>query len=583
MFEKVISLLNKQILLKLVVLLFIGGLYLHRSFNDFTTPFVKGDGAEYILMTEAFRNHGSPEIRVGDVQGFIKRYKEAHTWDAFYSKSYFERLEEHFTLTKNKFPESFDGFFCAKSGKWYSYHFFFYSFINTPMYVIGSHFGPIRPFYFTNAILVIITSIVLLFFTPFNYKMQVLAALCFCYSCCYWFLGWQHTEIFTVCFVVMGLVSYFKGNYLRGLVLLSIACLQNQPLIMILGFLALNVVIKKGWTIKNLLAVGACCALAFLPPLFYFLNFSSTNLIAASGCLDTKYITVNRIIGFFTDVNQGMILTIPLILLAYVPLLVREIRKMIRKEKKFDFLVLLPVAIICTVASVSTMGNWNHGTAIINRYATWLSMVVMIHVFYLCCTLKDLHAFVLMSYFGFTQICTTLYHQKFNINDWSFAKFTPLAKFILEKMPTCYNPDPMIFLIRSTNGQVALEEKNSPIVYFRHHKVVKLMVHRNKLNDLTQMGLDPKELENIRKNMSYNFDWGYVDLKYFKYDPSDAIYNFTKESTIRSIMEKIQNSAPWMKQIKEKAVSWGKTESEVIRIDAEYSFSLGEQALQAGD
>ncbi|MBK7666568.1 MAG: hypothetical protein IPJ32_04015 [Sphingobacteriaceae bacterium] len=63
----------KYQIVKGLILLGIAILYLNRSFHDFKEPFIKGDGIEYIMMTEAFKNHFTPDMRVKDLETFRKR------------------------------------------------------------------------------------------------------------------------------------------------------------------------------------------------------------------------------------------------------------------------------------------------------------------------------------------------------------------------------------------------------------------------------------------------------------------------------------------------------------------------------
>ncbi|MBK7669091.1 MAG: hypothetical protein IPJ32_18165 [Sphingobacteriaceae bacterium] len=290
---------NKAMLLKIGVLIVISFLYLGRSFNDFKEPFIKGDGIEYVLMTEAFRNHGTPNITLEDLVKFKERFQKTHKWEDLYAREGFDGLIERFKNSKNEYKEpSNTGFYCNKNQKWICQHFFFYSLVNVPAYVIGKHFGPIRTFYFTNAVFVIITCLVLLFFTPFSLVNQILAALCFCFSSCYWYLGWQHTEIYTSCLVACSLVALFRNKNNLAIVLLALACLQNQPLTLLLALYCLIKLHRTGFNIKNILKTGLLASIALLPPLYYYINFETTNLIKDAGFLDTKYITVNRVTGF---------------------------------------------------------------------------------------------------------------------------------------------------------------------------------------------------------------------------------------------------------------------------------------------
>jgi hypothetical protein len=573
---------NKPLLIKVFVLIAISFLYLGRSFNDFKDPFIKGDGTEYVMMTEAFYNHGTPDITLEDLVKFKERFQKTHKWEDLYAREGFDGLIEYFKNSKHLYKEASNtGFYCNKNQKWICQHFWFYSFINLPAYTIGKHYGPIRAFYFTNAVFVIITCLVLLFFTPFSLFNQILSALCFCFSCCYWYLGWQHTEVYTSCLVACSLVALFRSKHYLAVLLLALACLQNQPLTLLLGLYCLITLHQKGFTIKNLIKTGLIASIVLIPPVFYYINFETTNLIKDAGFLDTKYITVNRVSGFYTDFSQGMILTIPLILLLYIPLLLIEAWKMLKKRIAFDFSILIPVTVLVISITVSTMGNWNHGMAIINRYATWLSIVIMIHTFYLVNKLNATASLVLFNYFFVTQVFTTLYHQQFNENDWSSAYYTPLSKWFLRNHENLYNPDPVIFAGR-TQPAVSLIAENSPIIYFHKKLVKKILVNQDKIDDLKNFGVSDDALKKIKKRIHYNYGWGYIPMKYFKSSlAGDQIYYTLRKKKVDAVLAKIFTSATWMNQIREKAKVWGKTYEEACLIDAEYIVSMEEQKEDA--
>lgn len=571
---------KKELIFKLIALGLIVLLYLGRGFHDFKKPLVLGDGFEYILMTEAITSHGSPNVTLEDHLNFKKKFEKYHKWDDFYQRGFFDTQVLNFTQTKSEYKETINGFFCTKNKHWYSYHFFFYSLINAPMYMIGAHYGPLRPFYFTNAILVILTCIVILFYTPFRWYNSVIAAFAFAYSATYWYLGWQHTEVITMCLVAISLINYFNKNYFWALFYTALACLQNQPLLLLFGFLAIEAVLKSGINKRSLFLISLTGLIAILPPLFYLVNFETTNLIKDAGYLSTKYITLNRVTGFYFDINQGMILSIPFILITYLVLCIRNVVIVIKDKTKFEFSMLLVFVLLAISMSVSTMGNWNHGMAIINRYASWLSVIVIIHTFYLMETIPLLGRTILMNYFFVTNCFTQIYHDQFNDSGWSAFRHTPLAKWVIRNYPQYYNPDPCIFSWR-TQPFVKLEPKNSPFVFFKGNEVKKILVNKTKIDDLLNFGFTKKELETIKSKIHYNFDWGYVDQDIINSitDPL-RIKAVVRERRVVAAYDKILNNHDWCEQIKKKASDWGKTFEEVLRMDAEYAVSFDEKAEQ---
>jgi hypothetical protein len=575
MVKKLNLIINKVILLKLSILLVIGALYLGRSLNDFEVPYVDGDGFEYILTTEAYCNHGSADIRLSDLESFKQECSNQlkQNWNSFPKREYIDNLIDVFKKVEFKYKTSFGEFFVNKSGKTYSHHFFAYSLINVPIYTIFRSTDPLRAFYVTNAIFVIIVCFLLLFFTPFSVFNSILATLSFCFSASYWYLGWQHTEIFTMCFVAMGLILFFRENYYLALFLIALACTQNQPLIPILGYLAIVALIRlkiKPWIV---IKIGLACFIAFLPPIFYYLNYETTSLIKDAGFMDPKYITVNRVFGFFFDLNQGMILTIPFILFCFIAFIVGDLKNFIQKKQPFEFLILMPFLLILIATITSSMGNWNHGMAIINRYATWTSIIVMISTFYLANKKSLFVATIFFNYFFVTQIVTTLYHQDFNNFDWSQGNHRPFAKWVLRYHPNLYNPDPVIFTSRSQR-LTEFKEDNSPFVLVKDNRINKILIHKDKINDLENFGVPKDKIEKIKREISYNYNWGYVDRDDFFSSPfaKDRIMDTLAEFGIKAVIRKIKADQNWYKAVESKSKEQNIAIEKALYNDAKYTY-----------
>ncbi len=224
------KLTSKYVLIKILVLFFISYIYLYRSYNNTERPYVTGDGFEYILMTEAYCNHFSPDIRLSDVLSFKEKFSKVHSWNDFYKKGVIDDLIIFMQNSKKEFMETNKWLFFNRNGKCHSYHFSFYSLVNLPVYVFAKHYGPLTPFYITNAILVIITCLIILFLAPFSFNQQVLLALCFCFSSCFWYLKWQHAEVLAACLVTTGMLLYFRKNYYWSIFILALANTQSDGL-----------------------------------------------------------------------------------------------------------------------------------------------------------------------------------------------------------------------------------------------------------------------------------------------------------------------------------------------------------------
>lgn len=561
---------------KLFTFSFIALFFIGRSFNAID-PYPTGDGPEYILVTEALYNHSSSDIRPEDCESFKKSYEKIKPWNGFVKQSSIEKIKGFVGAKQLKLGDFHDGIYSNGAEHNYSYHFFFYSLVNLPGRFINEWVGadPMKSFIVTNAFLVVLTCFFLLFFSTFSVFLTITIAFCFCFSSAYWYLGWVHPEVYTVCFVTLGCWFFFQDRLFLGLLLVVIASLQNQPLFVLVIFMGLKILLQEKFTLKlavKLLLIG----LLFLwPSLFYYFHFGTTNLIKDAGFLDTAYITSTRVFGFYFDVNQGMILAIPLALLVYFFVVIRYWILFSFKREKFNYDMLLLFFILAMSCVVATMGNWNHGQAIINRYATWFSAIILIHIFDLLKKWNERTMLITMNYIFFSQIATTLYHEQFNLYDWGQIRHKPLAEWFISYHSDMYNPDPQIFIIRTTSSY-NINESVSPVFFIRKDNVItKIAVHENRMDSLVKFGFPQQKINEFKAEKSFVNGWAYLNRGDF-----DVPFDFPKvrahmdDLKIRGFEIAIRNSPQWMRSIELKAKAANLTIDEMIRLDAKYLYEV---------
>ncbi len=346
-------------------------------------PYPTGDAIEYTIMTEAFYNHFSPDVRVSDFESFKEAYKKKNKWEENDKAQVYDIAEKFISEENHKNLEYNYAFFVDKEGKKYSAHFFIYSFFNLPMRWICSiiEFNPLLICQITNVLLIIITCFFFFKYTKYTPIETALFVVLFFYSTNYWYVTWQHAEIFSVCFVSLGLWLYLSVKNYIGLFLISVAALQNQPIAIFVGVLGLITLVRNPFTFKNILKLGLSSFLVLIPSLFYFYHYGETNLIKYQGALSFDYVTFTRVFGFFFDLNQGVILALPFILFLYLFLIIRKLVFIKAEKNKWELLI--PIALIGAVCIAATIDNWNHGQAVVNRYVTYISAFILVHVFYM--------------------------------------------------------------------------------------------------------------------------------------------------------------------------------------------------------
>ncbi len=581
-FETIKQMLSKHriFILKALVLSLIATIYLNRAGYEFEKyPYIEGDGFEYALMTESFYNHFSPDLQLQDLLSFKYNISDWYKMEEFPKKEYLDGVGWNLSQTKHIFKENINGFFYSKQGKFYCYHYYTYSLFCLPARIIGEWAGSpiLHTFYKTNALLVIVTCLILLFYFSENLYISIFSALCFCFSSCYWYLGWEHTEIFSTCLVIWGMVFFLRGKRLLGLFFIAIATSQTQTLMLLLAFLAAWAVWDKKFNIKYMLYTFLACFVAACPLIFYYYHFGTTNLIKDLGFLDNKYITGTRLFGFYFDLNQGMILAMPLMLISYIVLYFNSLIKNI-KTLKFHFA--LPFVCICMTIIASSMGNWNPGQTIVHRYTTWIGAIVFVHTFYLLEEVKGDRRLFLLTNFMWTQIIVCFYFQTINRFDWEPSDQKDVAIWVLDNYPEFYNPDPVIFAFRTDHSSVFGDPKD-PVFYFnRDRKIRKVMFSKENLWGLRKYCKDSCDVSKFA-SYSDDYSWGYMktkDLKWLKAD--DVIYALVRRKKIELVKIQLLNTRPpeWMVEIKKQAADLKKTVDEVLNIHADYLVGLEEKA-----
>ncbi|MFM7724898.1 MAG: hypothetical protein ACKO7O_08915, partial [Bacteroidota bacterium] len=176
-----------------------------------------------------------------------------------------------------------------------------------------------------------------------------------------------------------------------------------------------------------------------------------------------------------------MILSIGLFLFIYFFLVLFRVVEII-KSRKTNTWDILPLVIIAMTVLVSCMNNWNHGMAVVNRYAVWMSVPLMFHGYVLLKELRLSWRISLVSFGALSQLGLVYIHLPYNQFDWSNLQHMPLAKWTLSNYPAYYNPDPQIFIAR-TNQVFDFSKNSSPILYFndRNH-LQKIAVHESNVD-----------------------------------------------------------------------------------------------------
>jgi hypothetical protein len=329
---------------------------------------------------------------------------------------------------------------------------------------------------------------------------------------------------------------------------------------------------KQRYAIKPLLLYGLYGLIICIPSLYFYGLFGTTSLIKDAGFLAVENITLNRIIGFYLDLNQGMILSVGLFLLLYMGLLVQRWVKII-KTRKAECWDLMPLVLMSMTLLVSAMNNWNHGMAIVNRYAVWMGVPLLFHVFHLMRDFSMRVRVPLLVSALISQGILWSVHLPYNRFDWSNLQHMPLAKWALDHHPSWYNPDPQIFIAR-TQRVFDFTKNSSPVLYFNtNNKLVKLAVHVENIDTLAIFGYKPNDLSAYPKVRSGSETWIYInDIEERSTKSSLELLRIIQKSEEERIIREMRSNPSWMEELTRKAASNHIDLEEQLNRDATYLF-----------
>ncbi len=454
------------------------------------SPGIRGDGHEYILMSQSFLNHGTPQLREGeDVGDVVNAFRREDA--KFNSTLYICGNEKDCSDSKY----AMNGYFKDKYGDFYSYHFSFLSIINTPALLLTNNFdkAPTKSFYLTNAVFFLIS----IFFVLFILKESLLYRLSILFfivgQTTFLYMKWPHPESITVSLSIIAICLIKREKALLASVIFALASLQYPPLglvaaiVLFYGVVAdaveskqksiIDVIRNKNLIIKYIFFSFLSGLIVLIPSMFYLYHYGVPSLIA-TGWARVDLISMRRFISMHYDLNQGSILLYPAILLI-TPIFALLSILNIKKKNNRTVLLLVFITIISTIPSLSTK-NWNSGADNVMRYAFWASIpLVFAFVEFLFSIKNKIIFWILLSLSVLIQLLT--YALQYNNSYFSSRNLNSsnIALWAYKNIPTIYNPTPEIFWERLFGKEVPFKQVYSEKGYpaFSHDgKIIKILV-----------------------------------------------------------------------------------------------------------
>ncbi|MFW5803870.1 MAG: hypothetical protein ACOCWG_01410, partial [bacterium] len=465
-------------------------------------PIVPGDGVEYVFMQESWNNHFSPDIRTEDLNSSLKILQKNDIYDPY---GYLTGLKGFFKESKDPLSQYW-GVFKSYSGKHYCYHFWFYSLLNVPARKILSffHFNELKSFQITNILLLILVLIYIISGSKLNELEKFLAIILFTISANLWYLRWPHPEVFSSVTLFFSILFLHDRRYLFSILIAAIGSFQNPPIAFIIPFVILKYYMDNGFDIKKILLLSLTGLTCLYPSIFYYFHFKVPNLIIYSSYVNKDFLNIRRFSSLFFDLNQGMIISLPIILPVFIIIVLQKLVHV----RKLSFNMFYPLLLIAMAIPSIQQANWNMGESVIVRYALWLSVIIMFYF------IKEFNWYllknkVLMTLVIISQIIIVSIYEIHNPKLWKYVELNKVSKFIFTNFPALYNPEPEIFAERVLNRE-GVSEDESPIIFYGKDNVpTKILIHESNFEEKISEILPGVQ----KKDLKFRYGWAYINLK----------------------------------------------------------------------
>lgn len=426
---------------------------------------VTGDAHEYLEVAQAWFDHASPDVRAEDIARVQAILAPHH---------YFVR-DPHI------------GFFQARNGRWYCWHFWLYSLYTLPfkaaLYWLGA--DEFHAFKCGNLLLFLLACYAALFHSAVALAKRWMWLGLSAISPVIWYLNWTHTETFCWSFVVLSLVALSHRRYALAASGAAIAAMQNPPLLFLAFYMVVAAARERQW--RAAFNSGACATGGLLPSLFYAMHFGYPNLIVHAGYSGLRFISWSRFWSFCFDLNQGLLPYMPGLLFLVAGAGVYAIRY---RDRQAGILSILLIIIILTAAMTR---DWISAMCGLIRYAVWM---LPIFGWLIVETLPDtptlrrgvalavaMQGLILLSSDG----------------RWDTLTVKWPARLVWNYAPAQYNPQYIIFAQRVTHS---IDPQELPIGYLAPSgNVTKLLTDGANLSKLPRKfrHVDPHWLEEMQR------------------------------------------------------------------------------------
>jgi hypothetical protein len=462
-----------------------------------------GDVVEYTLDTVALADHRTPDIRFSDIE-HARRY-------APHLGGVYDILKADMQAQR---PKIYPAFARGREGKVYPIHFFGYCALAAVPFKALEKLGAAQPF---NAFVVVNLAAVFVlglalrrFFGCENKAYAGVMLFLLCGGILYF--PWTSPECVSAAALLAGLLLFSSGAPVWGCMLAGLAGQQNPTILFFFGFAPLlqalrasqhmpwRAAVRTALGKRNVAGLAAGLAVFSLPMLFNLYQYGVPNIIAKLFS-DPKLVGMVRLESFYFDLNQGMILAIPAVLLALLAWGWGGGR-----EARANGAILATCAAFTLALALPALAvlNWNSGAAGVMRYAFWAAMPF---VFAMLLRLRE-HARwpgAVIALLAAAQL-GCMWHA----SSYRYIEFSPLAKQVLERAPGLYHPEPEIFAERAFHNDDYIEA-GKVYVLRDGERVIKTLYNTANPDADRQLCGDGAILSATNRFVDSDRGWRYID------------------------------------------------------------------------
>ena len=218
--------------------------------------------------------------------------------------------------------------------------------------------------------------------------------------------------------------------------------------------------IKRNW--KETFTLAVCFIPALITPLWNLYHYHKITPQISMAQYDIFWL--KRFVAYLLDLNFGFLPYFPVLLILFSITILMGILK---KERK---VIILALSFIITVFLYSAMYHINCGMTAMARYNSWsfpflvITVVSMLDKIFKNYKMRQIVVLLMLFSAGATITLTGIV---MNYNDGSYIYFTSIAKLLMDKTPSLYNPYPFTFVSRNQHYDGGYDfDADVPFVYY---------------------------------------------------------------------------------------------------------------------